>query len=298
MTLQAKSVEGEVIPHEITAYDPFRAELVELKKANEAAYFDYNTPDGNKQARSHVYKLRQSKSAIEKVRKEEKASSLEYGRKVDAEAKVIMNEIQEMIDVHMKPLEEIEQREEERKNRILARITEITEQSEKAATETSEEIETRLGFVRDIEVDDSFAEYKKSAQDAVNHALEVLPKILEDAKKKEQEALELERLRKEAAEREQKEREERIAQEAAEKARLQAEKEKEEAIEKERQRAKQEQEDRERQERQREADQKHRSSVHAQIIEALDALHFEREQAKALISALDNKAIPHIKIVY
>src|SRR3954454_6832415 len=83
----------------LAVYNPFRAELAEFKAQNATLIFDYESPKGNKEARSHVYKLRQSKAAVEKARKEEKAASLEYGRKVDAEAKTIMEEIEAMIAV-------------------------------------------------------------------------------------------------------------------------------------------------------------------------------------------------------
>lgn len=58
----------------ISAYDPFRAQLAELKTNNEKAVFNYEDPAGNKEARSHIYKLRKTKSAVDRVRKDQKQS--------------------------------------------------------------------------------------------------------------------------------------------------------------------------------------------------------------------------------
>lgn len=60
----------------IVAYDPFRAQLAQLKEGNAKAVFNYRDPIGNKEARSHVYKLRQTKSAVDKVRKAEKEARI------------------------------------------------------------------------------------------------------------------------------------------------------------------------------------------------------------------------------
>ena len=97
----------------------FYKQLEEAKKVNEQTVFQYETPAGNKAARSHIYKLRQSKSAVESKRKEEKAESLKYGKDLDSEAKKITAEIEEMISVHDAPLKEIEERETVRVNKIL-----------------------------------------------------------------------------------------------------------------------------------------------------------------------------------
>ena len=111
----------------IACYSEFRAQLGQLREINEKAEFDYETTNGNKAARSHVYKLRQTKGAVEEARKKEKAASLEYGRLVDSQANEIKAEIDGMIDVHAKPLEAIEQRERDRVSRHEANLAEIIE---------------------------------------------------------------------------------------------------------------------------------------------------------------------------
>ena len=50
--------------NELVVFDPVKAELAEYKKQNASLDFDYEDPQGNKDARSHIYKLRQAKTKI------------------------------------------------------------------------------------------------------------------------------------------------------------------------------------------------------------------------------------------
>lgn len=95
---------------ELTQYNPVKAEVEAFKAKNSALVFLYDTPQGNKDARSHIYRMRQTKAQVEKVRKDAKAEALEYGRKVDAVAKELTADLDSMIEVHQKPLDEIDQR--------------------------------------------------------------------------------------------------------------------------------------------------------------------------------------------
>lgn len=93
---------------EITEYDPLKAEIAKLKASNAAIVFQYDTKEGNKNARSHIYVMKQKRAEVERTRKELKAGALEYGRKVDAVAATLEFELSGMIAVHQKPLDEIE----------------------------------------------------------------------------------------------------------------------------------------------------------------------------------------------
>jgi len=64
----------------ITAYDPFRAQLKELERWNSQAVFDYEDEKGNKEARSHVYKLRKTKSAADNVLAKEVITAIAQGK--------------------------------------------------------------------------------------------------------------------------------------------------------------------------------------------------------------------------
>lgn len=225
----------------IAAYNEFRAQLVELRELNAKTVFDYEDPKGNKDARSHVYKLRQTKAAVDKARKEEKAASLEYGRRVDSEAKEIIGEIEQMIEVHDTPLREIEQREKDRVAKHEANLSEIAgagyQASEQWMDLPLDTMKERLAEIQAEPIDKNhWDEFALLAAQYKEKAIGQITEAIAKREKHDAEQAELERLRQEAAEREQKERDERIAREAAERAQKEAaeqrERERQEAEEK------------------------------------------------------------------
>jgi len=206
----------------LAVYDPLRAQLEELRKLNAAQVFDYKDPKGNKEARSHVYQLRKSKGAIETARKDTKAAALAFGRKVDAEAADLIKQVEEMIDVHQKPLDEIEAAEKARVEGIRARISRMETLGEGLAVLPAAILQNRLEELEKITVDDSFGEFLGDAAKAHDLALLRVKTQLPETAKREAEAKELEELRKMRAEKEAKEKAEAEAK-AAEERRVAAE---------------------------------------------------------------------------
>lgn len=207
----------------IAVYEEFRAQLGELRKLNAGTVFDYEDSRGNKDARSHIYKLRQTKAAVEKARKKEKSESLEYGRRVDEQAKEIVSEIDGMIEVHAKPLEEIEQRENDRIDRHKSRLAEMDGLGQNIAGRWMEiSLEAMKERLADVEAvpdgDNYWEEFALLAAQAKISTLDLIRKAIARREAHDAEQAELERLRKEAEERERAEREEKIRKEAAERA--------------------------------------------------------------------------------
>lgn len=99
---------------EIVKFDPLRAEVAKYKKINENLVFDYESPEGNKKARSHIFKLRKVKTQITEVHREVKAEALAACQAIDAEKRLLTKGVDSMIDVHAEPLRIIKQREEEK----------------------------------------------------------------------------------------------------------------------------------------------------------------------------------------
>ena len=317
------------VPEGIAVYNEFRAQLSTLQEENAKTIFQYADPKGNAAARSYVYKLRQTKAAVDRARKEEKAASLEYGRRVDAEAKEIMEAIESMIDVHQRPLDEIEQREKDRVAGIRARIAEIA-RFEECRGYGSEDLKMGIATLKQIVIDASFAEFQPEAALQRDTSIRAQEAELAVALQREAEQAELARLRQEAAEREQKEREDRIRREEAERVQREADakakaereaserrerelREAAERSEKERIAAEQRAEDAARQERERvqreadakaaedarrEADRMHQAAIHAGIIAALGPLGIGEELAKSMIIAIRGGAVPNLKIIY
>ena len=89
-------------------FTDLRSQIAKIKEDNKNIVFDYEADE--KEARSHVATLRKSKTAVNDIHKEAKKYFLEEGKKIDAGKNELISEINEMIDVHAKPLQEIKER--------------------------------------------------------------------------------------------------------------------------------------------------------------------------------------------
>lgn len=335
--MNEKIKEGELVefnPSNIKAFSEFESQLKELEIANSKAVFDYEDSKGNQEARSHIHKLRKTKAAVEKARKQAKQNALEYGRAVDAKAKEISSEIESMIDVHLKPIEEIEQRERKRKDAIRLKMDALKIYEQIPQFTQADELRQILNSTIEIVIDDSFDEYKLDAESLKELAVKELTERIKNQEAYEAEQIELEKLRKEKAEREESDRIEKIKQEAANRARIEAEQkaEKERAEAKEREerqqiememqieearlaieraekaaadaerKAAEEQELKQKKEleeiERREADKKHRAKLHRESIEDLVKCGLNENQAKLAITAISAGSVRNIKINY
>lgn len=317
----------------IAVYDEFRAQLAELREHNAKLLFDYEDPKGNEEARSHVYKLRRTKAAVDKARQAEKAASLEYGRLVDSEAKEIIGEIETMIEVHAKPLAEIENREKARVAGHAGRIEELRGYAVAGAGENTSQLRARIALAKSYDVD-TFEEFAGEAARVKDETLRALDGHFAVAEKREAEAAELERLRAEAAERARQEREEAIRREAAEKAageaerkataereaaerrelelRLAAERAEREKVEAEQRAANAAAETERRIKKEaaeaaaaeaaetakREADKKHRGAINRAAVTALVRGGLAEDAAKLAVTLIAQKAVPNVSILY
>lgn len=204
----------------IAAYSPFYAELATLEENNQKLTFDYESKKGNAEARSHVYKLRQSKGALERTRKAEKAESLRIGKAIDSEAAALEIRIEAMIKVHQAKLDEIEQREADRVAAQKERVQWFGMMGADAVT--SAELSQAIERIESEVIGDDYEEFKADALILKDASLQALRTRRFDAVRKEEEAAELERLRAEAKAREQADRDAAIAKAAEDRAKAEA----------------------------------------------------------------------------
>lgn len=198
----------------IAAYQPFYAQLATLEADNKAIVFDYESKKGNKEARSHVFALRKSSAELERTRVAEKAESLKIGKAIDAEAKEISARILAMINVHQVKIDEIEKREADRIEAISSRIEAIVLHVGFLESITSKELSAGIAELEAMPIDESFAEYIADAAKAKDARLIKLREVLATVLDRENAAIELEKLRTEAAARAQKDRDDAIAAQA------------------------------------------------------------------------------------
>lgn len=217
----------------IVVYSEFKAQLVELAELNKSLVFVYEDDEDNKKARSHIAKLRKVKTAIEARRKEAKADALEYGRQLDARAKELSGSVDEMIDVHMKPLQVIEEKEKDRRRQVEM----FLQHAEAAKTAHGEsEILYNIRRLEDWEITpEIFKDDCEPAKEVLAKSLETLNRRLEETRRVEREREELAEFKRKEAEqaRIKAEQEAKLARERAEieaeKARIEAQRKKLEA---------------------------------------------------------------------
>jgi hypothetical protein len=173
-------------------------------------FFDYNTNEGNRAARSHIAELRKINGDIERARKEAKAIHLARGSAVDDVAKQLKEEVAGLIAPHEDKVREVEAAERARVDRLRRLLTEL--QNLAYNVTTSEQAEANLARAKAVDPQ-AFEEFESEAADLASRVQEVLAETFASLKKQEEERAELERLREKEAEREQRDREEALRRE-------------------------------------------------------------------------------------
>ncbi len=123
--------------NDLVVFDKVKAEIEAFKEENRSLVFDYEDPKDNREARSHVHKLRGVKTQISVVHKDLKAEALAFCKEVDAKKRELTGEVDEMIEVHAAPIKTID----DRKKAEFAAITEAERlEKERAENERMEAI--------------------------------------------------------------------------------------------------------------------------------------------------------------
>ncbi len=218
--------------NKIVVFTEFEKELAILEKENNSLVFDYKDKKGNKEARSHVAKIRKCKKRASDIHQDEKAEALAYGRSLDSVKNALHERIETMIDVHDTPLREIKEKEDDRiqahenKLQILRNGATLL-----ISGLNSAEIQEYINVINEIKIDESLEEFECEADKLKVYALSILQNGLDRTVAYEAEQAELTKLREEKETREKKEREDKIAQDAAEAAREESETKEKEAKE-------------------------------------------------------------------
>lgn len=279
---------------EIVVFNQTKADLAVYKEENARLAFDYEDPQGNKAARSQVYKIKKAKGSFDKLRKETKADALAACKNIDAAAKLIMVEFDEMIAVHQDPIKRIEDREEAEKQAALDKIREDREKEEAArlADLVTKEKELEELKANALAAENLIKAKEAAAKAEIDRAARE-KKIAEDAKKEAEEKAERDL---KAAE------EKRLADIAAAEARV-----KEEAAAKERVRedieAKRlaDEQEKYKLEAVRVADVEHRIKIEGEVAEGIaEVLSSEDpgDDEQLIVEAIKEGKIPHLTINY
>lgn len=218
-----------IVPPKETAMQVFQAAngldpyLQQIRAEIDAFVPDVTTKKGRDAIASIAHKVARSKTALDNVGKELVAELKDIPKKIDAERKRMRDTLDAWKDEVRAPLNEWEQAEADRVARHTDRIDWLRNRDDQVAELSAAEIQARFNETEAVEVGPEWEEFEAEAHRAKAETLTTLQLALTKRQAYEAEQAELERLRAEAAQRDQKEREERIAREAAEQARLEAE---------------------------------------------------------------------------
>jgi hypothetical protein len=306
--------------HEVIKYDITDAALDKLQEKY-AEVPDVNSKEGYEAVKSGIREVRKLRTSVEKKRKELKADALEYGRRVDAEAKRItdallsieepMKEAKQEFDAKKEAEKQAKIRaEEERKQKIEDKIAAIKNSPVACVSASSEDIETQIKALEGIDVTvEEYEEYHPVAAAAKVEAVAHLKQLYDEAVRRETEdrlrAEEEERLAKEKAEFEQqraaeeKKRKEEQAKIDAENERLRKEKEKLEAEQRaeEERKAKEAEEKRlaEERKKQEEADKKLQKKKRGESLSGINEIVGDLEVSGNLLDAIVAGKIPNVR---
>ena len=190
----------------LVEYSRTEAALAELRSKYAGAKFDLTTTAGDKAARAARLELVTLRTGLEKKRKELKAPAVEFGKKIDDEAKRITGEIvalEDPIDAQIKADEKRREEERLQRERIEAdRVAAIKTRIDairscvvraNAPDMTSERIQRGIDQVEAIVIDKaSFAEFEEEAAQAKSTTLAAMLNLRDTAKAREDEAARLE----------------------------------------------------------------------------------------------------------
>ena len=188
---------------------------------------DLTTDKGRKRIASLAAQVSRSKTAVEKPGRDYLRHLKEAVKPAEAELRRFVSACDEMRDEVRRPLTEWEDAEKARTEALQQRLVELRTLAEVIDGAgnylPSADIQARIQEAKSVVLDESWQERAAEAGVAKDSTIQQLEASLVVAQKREHEADELERLRKEAEEKSRLEREEKIRREAAEQAKRDAE---------------------------------------------------------------------------
>ncbi len=188
---------------------------------------DLSTAKGRARIASLAAQVSRSKTAVEKPGRDYLKRLKEQPKVVEAELRRFVTECDQLRDEVRRPLTEWEEAEKARTEALQQRLVDLRALSDVIDTGgnylPSADIQARILEAKSVVLDDSWQERAAEAGVAKDSTIQQLEASLVIAQKREHEAAELDRLRKEAEEKARLEREENIRREAAEQAKRDAE---------------------------------------------------------------------------
>jgi colicin import membrane protein len=179
---------------EIKRYSPIAGAIQSLLDNFGGVIYKVDIPSGMKSARAARATIREFRIELERCRVSEKKESLEYGREVDRQAKLIRDQIlviEEPIDDQIRGQEAIvaeakqakQRAEQERIDGIKARVQTIKNVIGDNFGARSDKLDRTLKALQTTTIDESFGEFATEALEARDDAITKLSRAFEVSKK-------------------------------------------------------------------------------------------------------------------
>lgn len=325
---------SDVQPVQIFASNGLDAVLEEITSKAKSVVADASTAKGRKIIASIAHQVARSKTYLDGLGKDLVADQKAEIKKVDSERKRMRDYLDNLKTEVRKPLADWEEAEEKRINGHKSKISQMELYASECSDLDSKELSHCISIIESVTIGEDWEEFEAQAARIKETSLTTLREALEKRNAYEAEQTELAQLRMEREQRERKEREERIAQEAAERARKEAEqekraaieakeraereakeaaeraerqareaaeraeREKREAVERERQRVEAEKRAAEEEQRRKEANKAHCRKINNAAKKAFIDKGFQEKAAQKIVELIARGSIPNISINY
>jgi len=223
-----------IVVKEFNAVQIFNGEnldplLERIKKQVNDFVPDTSTAKGRKEIAALAHKVAKSKTFLDSAGKELVSDWKNKAKVVDIERKKMRDYLDDLKLETRQPLTDWETDELKRVDGIKARIEEFVtmskEHNEAGDIFSVGNLNVHFEYIKNVEIDDSFAEFGVEAATTKDAALRVLEKLIARRTEEEAEKAELERLRRESEASAKADAEEKLRKEGEERARLKAESE-------------------------------------------------------------------------
>lgn len=198
--------------------------LADIRQKASSLVPDITTTKGRKEIASVAYAVAKTKTYLDGLGKDLTDQYKEIPKRIDANRKVLRDTLDALKDEVRAPLTKYEEAETARVEALQARLARLNELGSNASIEiTAADLQFLLTEVEQTALDNSWQELQPQATVAKQLAAKRLGEALAARQKYEAEQAELEQLRQKQAEQERLDRERLIAEQAAERARIQEE---------------------------------------------------------------------------
>ena len=207
-----------VNPVELFVNDGANDIIKEITEEVERFKHDLSTKEGRAETQRLFKKVNKTRSVFDGIGKDLVADVKANIKIWDTGRKKLKDSFTDIADIARAPLDAWETEEEKRTDALDKRLFEITNSPNSISLSSSEVVNEKLVYIREIPINDTWQDYEKRAKQAKEDAVDEIKKILSAVIEREEKDAELAQLRQDKADRDAKDLKDEQEREATEKA--------------------------------------------------------------------------------